>query len=89
MACFVCYNTYTGLFVWLAKNMVYYRVVTTIPQSIALTSPVGRVFADGPEDLGSIPGHVIPKTLKMVLNTSLLNTQQYKVRFRVKIQGKE
>ena len=37
------------------------------------------------EDLGSIPGHVIPKTFKMVLNTSLLNTQQYKVR----IKGKE
>ena len=35
---------------------------------------VGRVFADGPEDLGSIPGHVIPKTLKMVLDASLLNT---------------
>ena len=38
---------------------------------------VGRVFANGPGDLGSIPGHVIPKTLKMVLDTSLLNTQQY------------
>ena len=37
---------------------------------------VGSVFANGPEDLGSIPGRVIPKTLKMVLNTSLLNTQQ-------------
>ena len=36
-----------------------------------------RVFANGPEDLGSIPGHVVPKTLKMVLDTSLLNTQQY------------
>ena len=29
--------------------------------------------------VGSIPGQVIPKTLKMVLDTSLLNTQQYKV----------
>ena len=38
---------------------------------------VGRVFANGPGDLGSIPGHVIPKTLKMVLDTALLNTQQY------------
>ena len=28
---------------------------------------------------GSIPGRVIPKTLKMVLDTSLLITQQYKV----------
>ncbi len=25
-----------------------------------------RVFANGPGDLGSIPGRVIPKTLKMV-----------------------
>ena len=31
---------------------------------------------------GSIPGRVIPKTLKMVLDTSLLNTQQYKVRIK-------
>ena len=31
---------------------------------------VSRVFANGPEDLGSIPGHVIPKTLKRVLDTS-------------------
>ena len=35
---------------------------------------VGRVFANGPGDLGSIPGRVIPNTLKMVLDTSLLNT---------------
>ena len=41
---------------------------------------VGRVFANGPGDLGSIPGCIIPKTLKIVLDTSLLNTQQYKVR---------
>ena len=50
-----------------------------------LISLVGRVFANGPGDLGSIPGRVIPKTLKMVLDTILLNTQQYKVR----IKGKE
>ena len=37
---------------------------------------VGRMFANGPRDLGSIPGRVIPKTLKMVLDISLLNTQQ-------------
>ena len=44
---------------------------------------MGRVFANGPGDLGSIPGRVIPRTLKMVLDTSLLNTQQYKVRIGV------
>ena len=46
--------------------------------------PVGRVFANGPGDPGSIPGGVIPKTFKMVLDTSLLNTHRYKVLFRVK-----
>ena len=39
----------------------------------------GRVFANGLGDRGSIPGQVIPKTLKMVLDTSLLNTRHYKV----------
>ena len=40
------------------------------------------MFANGPGDMSSIPGHVISKTLKMILGTSLLNTQQYKVRIR-------
>ena len=44
-----------------------------------------RVFANGPGDRGSFPGRVIPKTLKMVVDTSLLNTQQYKVRIKVKV----
>ena len=51
---------------------------------------MGRVFANGSEDLGSTPGRVIPKTLKIVLDTSLLNTQQYKVRIKGKVeQSKE
>ena len=29
----------------------------------------GRVFANGPGHQGSIPGRVMPKTLKMVLDT--------------------
>ena len=47
---------------------------------------VGRVFANGPGDLGSIPCQVIPKTLKMVLDASLLNTQQYKVLIKGKLE---
>ena len=47
---------------------------------------VGKVFANGPGDLGSILSHVIPKTLKMVLDTSLLNTQQYKVLIKGKVE---
>ena len=44
------------------------------------------VFANGPGDLGSIPGRVIPKTLKMELDTTLLNTQHYKVQFKGKVE---
>ena len=33
------------------------------------------LWVECPRDLGSIPGRVKPKTLKMVLDTSLLNTQ--------------
>ena len=47
---------------------------------------VSKVFANGPGDLGSVPCHVIPKTLKMVLDTSLLNTQQSKVRIKGKVE---
>ena len=47
---------------------------------------MGRVFANGLEDLGSIPGHIIPKTFKMVLDTSLRNTQEYKVRIKGKME---
>ena len=45
-----------------------------------------RVFANCPGDLGSIPGRVIPKTQKMVLDASLLNTQHYKVQIKGKVE---
>ena len=38
-----------------------------------------RVFGIGPGERGLVPGHVIPKTQKMVLDASLLNNQQYEV----------
>ena len=47
---------------------------------------VVRVFANAPRDLASIPGHVIPKTFKMVLDTPLPYTQQYKVRIKGKVE---
>ena len=43
---------------------------------------VGRVFTFGP---GSILGRFIAKTLKLVLDASLLSTQQYKVRIKSKV----
>ena len=42
------------------------------------------LFSYGPGDQGSIPGWVIPKIQKMILDTSLLNTQHYKVRIKDK-----
>ena len=45
-----------------------------------------RIFANGPRDLSSIPGQVIPKTQKMVLDASLLNTQHCKVQIKGKVE---
>ena len=47
---------------------------------------MSRVFANGPGDQGSIPGRVIPKTQKMVLDPTLLNTQYYKIRIMGKLE---
>ena len=44
---------------------------------LLLIGLVGRVFANGLGDLGSIPGRVIPKTCL---------TQQYKVRIKGKVK---
>ena len=45
-----------------------------------------RVFVNGLGDWGSIPGQVIPKTQKMVLDIALLNIQHYKVRIKGKVE---
>ena len=51
---------------------------------------IGRVLANGPGDWGSFSGRVIPTTQKVVLDTSLLNTQHYEVHFKDKVeQSKE
>ena len=47
---------------------------------------MGRSFANGLRDQGSIPGRVIPKTQKEELDVSLLNTQHYKVRIKGKVE---
>ena len=51
-----------------------------------LIGPASKVLANSPGDLGSILGRVIRKTLKMVLDISLLNTQQQKVRIKGKVE---
>ena len=39
-----------------------------------------------PGDRGSISGRVIPKTQKMVLDVTLLNTRHYKVRIKGQVE---
>ena len=60
-------------------NVFRFNIISDIGQGVT-------VFANGPGDLGSIPGRVIPKTQKMVLDASLLNTQHYKVRIKGKVE---
>ena len=78
----VQYNMESVQYLW--QN--YYRARTIFYVDWMYIGPAVRVFANGPGDLGSIPGRVIPKTLKMVLDTTLLNTQHYKVRFKGKVE---
>ena len=47
---------------------------------------MSRVFANGPGDRGSIPGQVILKAQKMVLDIALLNTQYYEVMIKGKVE---
>ena len=66
---------------------IYFFCFVQINQLISLKNK--NIFVDlanGPGDLGSIPGRVIPKTQKMVLDASLLNTQHYKVRIKGKVE---
>ena len=69
--------TYKELYIWTVKYYIY--ILPDIGLGV-------RVFANGPGDLGSIPGRVIPKTQKMVLDASLLSTQHYKVRIKGKVE---
>ena len=45
-----------------------------------------RAFANGPGDQGSDPGRVLPKTQKIVLDAAVINTQNYKVWIKGKVE---
>ena len=50
------------------------------------SSLMSRMFANGPGDQNSVPGHVILKTQKMVLDASLFITQHYELRIKGKVE---
>ena len=72
------------------SNMIYRNFfiikLFTIYIFNRLIGLVSWVFAYSRRDQGSIPGRVIPKTQKIVLDTSLVNTQHYKVRIKGKLE---
>ena len=74
-------NKMWSVILQLMKEDLLFNTLPTRP-----ISRVGRVFTNRLVDLGSILGRVVPKTLEMVLDTSLLNTQQYKVHIKSKVE---
>ena len=70
----------------MSEFQLYEIIIHILADHSWLIGLVSRMFANDPGDLGSIPGRIIPKTLKMILDTSLLNTQQYKVRIKGKVE---
>ena len=82
--------------IWSRMARSHYRVAVWKPAKIKLKSkryligPVDRVFANVPGDRGSIPGRVIPKTLKWYLIPPCLtlSIRRYVSRVKWSNQGK-
>ena len=77
-------HIYIYIYIYTYINIYIYIYTYKYIYSNWLIGLVGRVFANGPGDLGSIRGGVIPKTLKMVLDTSIHKTHRYKVHIKDK-----
>ena len=71
---------------WIVWNRTVLRFFCLQTKTIFILNWIVWIRTFCPEDLGSIPSRIIPKTLKIVLDSSLLNTQQYKVRIKGKVE---
>ena len=69
------------MYLWVHVSERFWYFYIWSSRAIGLMS---RAFTNGPGDQGSILGRIIPKTQKLVLDATLLNTQHY----RVSIKGK-
>ena len=71
----------------LYKNFIYIFALSIYDMlQNRLICLVGTVVTNGLVEVGSIPCYIISKTLKIVLDTSLLKTQQYKVHIMGKVE---
>ena len=68
----------------LARWLLHHEDTTPLSSLVIIIWP--NVFANGPGDRGSIPGRVIPKTQKIVLDAALLSTQHYRERIKGKVE---
>ena len=81
-------NSYPQLYIYGISLLLYYIYIYSRLYKIfnRNTINLSRVFASGPGDWFSIPGQVIPKSQKIVLDTTLLSTQHYKLRIKGKVE---
>ena len=77
----VCVYTYICKFIYVYICNIYLSINLSIYTYIYMFD-----WCIGLGDRGSVSGWVIPKTQKMVLDFSLLNTQHYKTRIKGKME---
>ena len=80
---------YIYIYIYMCKNKIIKLPMYIAGLYIYIYWPfciMVRVFANGLGDWGSIPDWVIPKTQKMVLDSSLLNRLNI-IRYRSKVSG--
>ena len=65
---------------------VNYTQVPNFDRKIIYNGLMSREFTIGPLDQSSIPGRVILKILKIVLDAALLSTQHYKASIKGKVE---
>ena len=70
----------------ITHGIAYPQCISLLDSYSIIIILMSRVFANGPGDQGSIPGRVIPKTQKIVLDAALLSTQHYKIWIKGKVE---
>ena len=79
------------IYEWFYSKLCYFFICFILCKKLVYYLPTiaGRVFINGPGNVGLIPGRVIPATQNTVLDTFLINTHYYKVLSRAKWSNPE
>ena len=79
-------NIYLFIHIYIVIHRQICFVIYIVYVYAAAIGQMSKVFANGPGDRGLIPGRVIPKTQKIVLEAALLSTKHYKERIKGKVE---